>query len=103
LRGSDPLAAPDTRDPGGAHQPGYLVPADVVSGTLSRLPDLPGTVDPVVVLPQLPHDRADEFIASVSCRGLAALDRVVAARGHLQHPARDPDPQPPTGPDPAPV
>jgi hypothetical protein len=99
LGGADPLAAPDTRDPGGAHQPGYLVPADVVSGTLSRLPNLPRTVDPVVVLPQLPHDRADEFIALGPCRGLAVFDRVVAARGHLQHAADELDPQAPPGHD----
>ena len=99
LRGADPLAAPDTRDPGGAHQPGYLVPADVITGTLSRLPDLPGTVDPVVVLPQLPHDRADDLIALVPHRGLAVLDRVVAARGHLQHAADELDPQTPAGDD----
>ena len=45
LGGADPLVAPDTSDPGGAHQTSDLVPADVVAGTLSRLPDLPGTVN----------------------------------------------------------
>ena len=40
-------------DAGGPHQPGDLVTADVVAGTPGRLPELPGPVDPVVVLPEL--------------------------------------------------
>ncbi len=99
LRGADPLAALHTRDPSGTHQPGYLISTDVITGTLSRLPDLPRTVDPVVVLPQLLHDRTEDLIALVPCRGLTVLDRVVAARGHLQHAADELDPQTPAGDD----
>ena len=99
LGGPDPLGAPHALDPGGAHQPGDLVPADVVAGAAGRLPDLPGAVDPVVVLPQLPHDRAHHLITLVPRRGLAVLDRVVAARGHLQHAADELDPQTPAGDD----
>ena len=82
--GADPLSAPDTLDPSGAHQPGDLVPADVVPGAAGGLPQLAGTVDPVVVLPQL----------AVSCGPSAAsrcgpgrrwpgLGRVVGARSDL--------------------
>jgi hypothetical protein len=60
--GADPLGAPHALDPGGAHQPSDLVPADVVSGTLGGLPDLPSAVDPIVVLPQLAHHRSHHGI-----------------------------------------
>ena len=55
--GAHPLAAPNTSDPGGPHQPRDLIAADVIPAAVGRFPQLAGTVDPVVVLPQLPYDR----------------------------------------------
>src|SRR5215217_5068054 len=42
-------------DPGQTHQPGHLVAAEVVAGAASRMPQLAGTVDAPVVLPQRPQ------------------------------------------------
>jgi len=96
--GADPLGPPHALDPGAAHQPGDLVATDAVTSTLRGLPDLPGAVDPVVVLPQLQHHRRHHSIALGTSRRwplLAGLDLVVAAWGHLQLAADELDPQTP--------
>ena len=94
--GAHPLGAPHALDTLGAHQPGDLVAADVVTRASRGLPDLPCPVDPVVGFPQLPHHRAHHRVTSGTGRWLPALDLVVAAGGHLQHAADELDPQPPT-------
>ncbi len=96
LGGADPLGAPNPLDPSGAHQPRDLVAADVMAPASGGLPDLPGAVNPVVVLPQLTHHRAHHLIALGTGRRLTILELVVAARGHLQHGADELDPQTPT-------
>src|SRR5690606_9596401 len=68
----------------GAHQPGDLVPADVVSGPTSGLPQLPRPVDAVVVFPQLAQRRGQFSVAPGTCRRPARLGGVVGARRHLQ-------------------
>src|SRR5690606_24100190 len=57
---------------------------------VGRLPDLPGAVGPVVVLPQLPHQRRQHLVASGTGRGLAVLDLVVAAPTQATHGAFHP-------------
>jgi hypothetical protein len=65
--GADPLGAPRTLDPSGAHESGDLIVAHVMTGTPGGLPHLPGVVDPVDVLPQLPHHRVHDLVALGSC------------------------------------
>ena len=47
------VSPPYAGDPSVAHQPGDLIAADVMPGAAGGLPQLAGTVDAVVVLPQL--------------------------------------------------
>ena len=56
--GAYPFAAPHSGDPGGPHQSGDLIPAEVVTSPAGGFPQLAGTVDPVVVFPELPKYRA---------------------------------------------
>lgn len=50
--GLDPFAAPDALDASRPHQPGHLIPADVVAGTAGGFPQLADPIDAVVVFPQ---------------------------------------------------
>ena len=60
--GADPFAAPHTGDPGSPHEPGDLVPAEVVAGTAGGFPQLARPVDAVVVLPQLHQGRTHDGV-----------------------------------------
>ena len=51
------------------------------------------------VVPGSRRHQADDLIALVPHRGRTVLDRVVVARGHLQHTADELDPQTPAGDD----
>ena len=56
--GGDHSASPaHASDAGLAHEPGHLVPADVVAGTLGGFPQLVGAVDRVVGLQDHQQDR----------------------------------------------
>lgn len=60
--GLDPFAAPCTFDTGAAHQPGHLIPADVVAGPTRRLPQLADPIDAIVLLPQRHQCRTQDGI-----------------------------------------
>ena len=82
LGGADSFPPPYAGDPSVAHQPGDLIAADVMPGAAGGLPQFASTVDPVIVLPQLRHDRSHHRIPLGPCRGGPRLGRVVGARGH---------------------
>lgn len=82
--GPDPPATYGTSDAFGAHQPSNLVPADRVAGPDRALPQLPGPVDPIVVLPQVPQDRPKAGITARTGGYRPGLERVIGARSHLQ-------------------
>lgn len=67
----------------GSELSAHLVPADIVAGALGGPPDIPSPVDPVVLLPQLPHHRCHHRVSFGTIRGLAGLRDVVGARIHL--------------------
>jgi putative transposase len=88
--GEDPLAAPaDALDAQLPHQPGGLVPADLMTGTAGGLPELVGPVDLPVRDPQHHEDLHHHRVPQRPSRrlDLAGLGRVVRARSHLQRPA----------------
>jgi hypothetical protein len=66
LGGADPLAAASPGDAGGPHVPGDLITSDVVASTAGCFPQLAGTVDAIVVFPELPQRRTDYRVAAVS-------------------------------------
>jgi hypothetical protein len=68
------LPADRADDPADPHQPGHLVPADVVAGAAGRMPQLPGPVDAPVVLPQRP-----QLVGQVGIGQLGLGERSLAA------------------------
>src|SRR5206468_2023110 len=84
-RGPHPLRAQRAPDTGLAHQPGALVTADIDPGTPGGLPQLPGAIDLVVLLPQLNQPPNQLSITPGTQRRPPVTSRVVAARSHLQH------------------
>src|SRR5206468_4795886 len=84
-RGPDALGAQRALDTGLAHQPGGLVTTDIDPGTPGGLPQLPGAIDLVVLLPQLNEARNELSITPGTQRRRPINSGVVAARSHLQH------------------
>src|SRR5262249_18926429 len=85
LGGAHPFAAPRPVDAGGAHEPGHLIAADVVTGPTCRLPQLAHPVDAVVVLPQRHQGRPQDGVTAGRRRRGAGIGVVVGAGGH-RHP-----------------
>src|SRR5690606_28754230 len=85
--GEDPLSPPaDALDAQLPHQPGHLVPADLMAGASGGLPELVGPVDLAVRDPQREQDLGHHRVADGPSRrlDLAALGGVVGARSDLQ-------------------
>src|SRR5690606_41511093 len=85
--GEDPLSPPaDALDAQLPHQPGHLVPADLMAGASGGLPELVGPVDLAVRDPQREQDLGHHRVADGPSRrlDLAAPGGVVGARSDLQ-------------------
>ena len=61
---ADPFAAPSAGDAGGPHVPGDLITSDVVASTAGCFPQLAGTVDTIVVFPELSQRRTDDRVSA---------------------------------------
>ena len=89
------LRASRALDPRQLHQPRGLVPADHDPCPPGGLPELAHSIDLIVGLPELDQLRDQLLIPQRTDGWDTVLDRVVAARGHLQLSADELDSEPP--------